>query len=54
VLFLKAHGRGLSPGLAILDPALPAEIAARTPFVIAWRTLNNALDNFIDEQLIAA
>jgi len=54
VLFLKAYGRVLSPGLAILDPALPAEIAARTPLAIAWRTLNNALDNFIDEQLIAA
>jgi len=54
VLFLKAHGRVLSPGLAILDPALPVEIAARTPLAIAWRHLNNALDDFIDEQLIAA
>ena len=54
VLFLKAHGRVLSPGFAILDPGLPAEIAARTPLAVAWRTLNNVLDDFIDSQLIAA
>jgi len=54
VLFSQSAWSSAVSGLAILDPALPAEIVARTPPAVAWRTLNNALDNFIDEQLIAA
>ncbi len=54
VLFLKAHGRVLSPGFALLDPGLPAEIAARDPVAVAWRQFDRALDAFIARQLLAA
>lgn len=54
VLFSKAHGRVLAPGLALLDPTLPPDIAARSPLGQAWRRLDHALDDFIAEQLIAA
>jgi len=54
VLFTKAYGRVLAPGLAVLDPALPPELAGRTPLALAWRGLNQALDAFIDRQVLAA
>jgi hypothetical protein len=54
VLFTKAHGRVLAPGLAVLDPALPSELAGRTPLAVAWRRFDQALDTFIDQQIIAA
>ncbi len=54
VLFSKAHGRVLAPGLALLDPALPPDVAARSPLGMAWRQLDHALDDFIDRQMIAA
>jgi len=54
VLFTKAHGRVLAPGLALLDPALPLDIAARSPLGQAWRRLDHALDDFVARQLIAA
>ncbi len=54
VLFTKTYGRVLAPGLAVLDPALPAELAGRTPLAVAWRGLNQALDTFIDHQVLAA
>ena len=54
VLFTKAHGRVLAPGLAWLDPQLPAEIAQRSPLAKAWRQLDHALNNFVADQLIAA
>jgi hypothetical protein len=54
VLFTKAYGRVLAPGLAILDPALPPELVRRTPLAVAWRGLNHALDTFIDRQVLAA
>src|SRR5215472_7807363 len=47
VLFTKAHGRVLAPGLALLDPALPLDIAARSPLGQAWRRLDHALDDFV-------
>lgn len=50
VLFTKAYGRVLAPGLAALDPALPPELAGASPVAIAWRRLDHALDR----QLIAA
>ena len=31
VLFTKAHGRVLAPGLALLDPVIPAHLAQRSP-----------------------
>ncbi len=54
VLFTKAHGRVLAPGLALLGSSLPADIAERSPLSLAWRRLDRALDEFIGKQLIAA
>lgn len=54
VLFTKAHGRVLTPGLAWLDPALPDDIARRSPLAQAWRHFDHALDDFIAHQLVAA
>ena len=48
VLFTKAHGRVLSPGLALTDLVLADEIANRNPLAVAWRRLDRELDNFID------
>ena len=54
VLFSKAHGRVLAPGLALLDPLIPADLALRSPLASAWRQLDLALNAFIDCQLLAA
>jgi hypothetical protein len=54
VLFTKAHGRVLAPGLALLDPTLPTDLIKRSPVATAWRQLDLALNGFIDHQLIAA
>jgi len=54
VLFTKAYGRVLAPGLALLDPALPEEVALRSPLSVAWRTLNRALEDFAAKSLVAA
>jgi hypothetical protein len=54
VLFTKAHGRVLTPGLVALDPRLPGDIAQRSPLARAWRQLDKALDDFIADQLLAA
>jgi hypothetical protein len=54
VLFTKAYGRVLAPGLAALDPALPRTVAKRSTLAVAWRQLDHALDDFIDRQMIAA
>jgi len=54
VLFIKAHGRVLTPGLAWLDNRLPADIATRSPLAVAWRQLDRALDGFIADQMVAA
>jgi hypothetical protein len=54
VLFTKAHRRVLAPGLAWLDPALPAEISQRSPLAKAWKHLDHALDDFIANGMIAA
>jgi len=53
VLFTKAYGRVLAPGLSTLDPRIPDEVAARSPLATAWRSLDRALDDFIHAQLIA-
>jgi hypothetical protein len=50
VLFLKAHGRVLGPGFALLDTALPPDIAVRSPLALAWRRL----DQIMDRQFLAA
>ena len=54
VLFTKTYGRILGPGLAALDPALPADLAKRSPLATAWRNLDHALDTFIHNGLAAA
>ncbi|MGH9041530.1 MAG: hypothetical protein ACRDZ3_15010 [Acidimicrobiia bacterium] len=54
VLFTKAHGRVLTPGLVALDPRLPEHIAQRSPLARAWRQLDHALDDYIANQLVAA
>jgi hypothetical protein len=54
VLFTKAHGRVLAPGLALLDPTLPTDLTRRSPVATAWRQLDLALNDFIDRQLVAA
>ena len=48
VLFTKAYGRVLAPGLAVLDPRLPPDLARRSPLATAWRQLDRTLDNFIN------
>jgi hypothetical protein len=53
-LFTKAHGRVLAPGLALLDPLLPADVAQRSPLASAWRQLDLVLNDFVDAQLLAA
>jgi hypothetical protein len=54
VLFTKTHGRVLAPGLAQLDPNLPADIADRSPLAQAWRKLDRTLNDYINRQIIAA
>lgn len=54
VMFTKAHGRVLAPGLAYLDPALPHDIGKRHPLATAWRALDRELDRFITNGLAAA
>jgi hypothetical protein len=54
VLFTKTHGRVLAPGLALLDPLVPDDLAKRSPLTTAWRQLDLALNEFIDRQLLAA
>jgi hypothetical protein len=53
VLFTKAYGRVLAPGLAALDPRLPPELRRRTPLATAWRQLDHTLDQFITDALTA-
>lgn len=54
VLFTKTYSRVLAPGLAILDPALPEDVARRSPLAKAWRVLERALDDFTERSLVAA
>jgi hypothetical protein len=54
VMFTKAYGRVLAPGLTYLDPALPADLAKRHPLATAWRSLERELDKFVSSRLAAA
>jgi hypothetical protein len=54
VLFTKAHGRVLAPGLALLDPLVPDDVVQRSPLASAWRQLDLTLNDFIHRQLRAA
>lgn len=54
VLFTKAYGRVLAPGLTAFDPNLPEDVTSRSPLSTAWRKLNATLDDYIEARLIAA
>jgi hypothetical protein len=54
VLFTKTYGHVLTPGLTDLSPALPSDIARRSPLATAWRQLDRALDQHITAGLAAA
>ncbi len=54
VLFTKAYGRILTPALAALNPALPTDLARRSPLTTTWRAFDRALATFIDHGLAAA
>lgn len=53
VLFTKTYGRVLAPGLSVLDPRLPEDVAARSGVGTAWRCFERALDEFTQVQLAA-
>lgn len=54
VFFTKTYARVVTPSLAELDPALPAEIAAGSPLARAWRAYERALDDRIADAALAA
>lgn len=54
VLFTKAYGRVLTPGLMALDPRLPDAITQRNPLAAAWSSLERALDTFLETALVGA
>ena len=54
VFFTKTYTRILNPSLTELDPALPAEIAQRSPLARAWRALDKALDQRIADTALKA
>jgi hypothetical protein len=54
VLFTKAYGRVLAPGLAALAPNLPDTISERSPLARAWCHFDTELQNFLESSLVAA
>ena len=54
VLFTKAYGRVLAPGLGVLDPRLPDDVTARSALSTAWRGFEKALDDFMEVKLAAS
>jgi len=54
VLFTKAYGRILGPGLAALDPRLPPDATRNSPLALAWKQLTTQLDQFIVHGLAPA
>ena len=54
VFFTKTYTRIVNPSLAELDPALPNEIAARSPLATSWRALERAIEDKIRQAAIAA
>jgi hypothetical protein len=53
VLFSKTYSRVLAPGLSVLDPRLPEDVAARSSLSMAWRGFERNLDDFIQANLVA-
>jgi hypothetical protein len=54
VFFSKTYTRIVNPSLAELDPALPSEIAARSPLASSWQAFEGAIENTIRQAAIAA
>ncbi|MFQ5505721.1 MAG: hypothetical protein ACE5F1_13125 [Planctomycetota bacterium] len=54
VLFTKTYGRILAPGMTALDPALPDDVARRSPLAMSWHNFERALNDCLDQQLTAA
>ena len=54
VFFTKTYTRILNPSLTELDPALPDEIAKRSPLARAWRAFEQALDARIADANLTA
>ena len=54
VFLTKTYTRIINPSLAELDPALPPDIADRTPLAKTWRAFEHALQNRINEAAITA
>jgi hypothetical protein len=54
VLFTKAYGRIITPGLSVMCKELPESVAKRSPLATAWRRLEGELDEFIAKGLVAA
>jgi hypothetical protein len=50
----RLASRILAPGLSALDPYLPEEVAAGNHLSTAWRCFEKALDDFMQEKLVAA
>jgi hypothetical protein len=53
VLLTKAYGRVLSPACRA-GPCPATRAGPRAPLAVAWRGFNQALDGFIDRQVLAA
>ena len=54
VLFTKAYGRVLAPGLSALDLQLPIDLSERSELSRSWRCFDRALDVYIQQQMLAA
>ena len=54
VLFTKAYGRVLAPGLSALDFHLPDDVIERGPLSRTWHSFDKALDDFVEQQMVAA
>ena len=54
VFFTKTYTRIVNPSLAELDPALPAEIIARSPLASSWRAFEHAIEDKIKQAAITA
>jgi hypothetical protein len=54
VFFAKTYTPVLTPSLAELDPALPAEIAERTPLARSRPAFEHALNDRITDAALAA
>lgn len=53
VLFTKTYARVLAPGLSVLDPRLPEDVAARSSLNKAWHGFERNLDVFIQAKMVA-